>query len=94
MKPDLLTRRDFVTLSLALLHPGFAAETPPARTSVLEGVGALDKLVAYSDTKIPLGELVQKVAADTGVTLTAAPDVADEPVAVVVKDLPARRLLE
>ena len=79
MKPDLLTRREFVTLSLALLHPDFAAEAPPARASVLEGVSALDKLVAYSETKIPLGELVQKVAADTGVTLTAALEVADEP---------------
>src|SRR5207245_1898889 len=40
------------------------------------------------------GELVRKVSVDTGVTLTAAPGVADEPVAVVVKPMPARELLE
>ena len=43
---------------------------------------------------MPLGELVPKVSADTGVRLTSAPSVADEPVAVVVKELPARELLE
>jgi hypothetical protein len=37
---------------------------------------------------------VQKVAADTGAPLTAAREVADEPVAVVVKALPACRLLD
>jgi beta-lactamase regulating signal transducer with metallopeptidase domain len=64
------------------------------RRPVLEKVSELDKPVTYTETKIPLGELVQKVAADTGAPLAAAPDVADEPVAVVVKDLPARELLE
>src|SRR5438309_645030 len=68
---------------------------PAARlTSVLEGVKELEKPVTYAETKIPLGELVQKVAQDTGVDLTAAKDVADEPVAVVVKEMPARELLE
>src|SRR5947207_1336574 len=62
--------------------------------SALDGVAALEKPVSYTETKIPLGELVQKVAAETGVTLTAASDVADEPVAVVVKEMPARELLE
>jgi hypothetical protein len=36
---------------------------------------------------------VQKVAADTGAPLTAAREVADEPVALVVKEMPARELL-
>jgi hypothetical protein len=60
----------------------------------LAGAPELEKRVTYSETKIPLGELVARVAADTGVPLTAARDVADEPVAVVVTDFPARELLE
>jgi beta-lactamase regulating signal transducer with metallopeptidase domain len=60
----------------------------------LEQVRELDRRVSYTETKIPLGELVQKVASETGVPLVAAPEVADEPVAVVVKALPARELLE
>src|SRR5205823_4112757 len=71
--------------------PAVAAEHSP---SALEGVAALEKPVTHSETKIPLGELVQKVAAETGVTLRTSRDVADEPIAVVVKDLPARVLLE
>jgi hypothetical protein len=67
---------------------------PAGDRSVLEGVAALDKRVTYTETKIPLGELVQKVAAETGVPLVAARDVADEPVAVVVKEFPARELLQ
>jgi beta-lactamase regulating signal transducer with metallopeptidase domain len=60
----------------------------------LEGVRELAKPVTYTETKIPLGELMAKMSADTGVKLAAAADVADEPVAVVVKDLRARGLLE
>src|SRR5204862_1953721 len=60
----------------------------------LEVVRELDQPVTYTETKIPLGELVQRVAVDTGAPLTAAPEVADEPVAAVVKALPARELLE
>ena len=41
-----------------------------------------------------VGELVRKVASETGVALAAGTVVADEPVAVVVTALPARRLLE
>jgi hypothetical protein len=37
---------------------------------------------------------VQKVAADTGVSLTAAAGVADEPVTVLVKQIPAVELME
>jgi hypothetical protein len=37
---------------------------------------------------------VQRVAAATGAPLTAAPEVADEPVAAVVNGLPARKLFE
>src|SRR5436309_1697582 len=62
--------------------------------SVLEGAAGLEKPVSYSETKIPLGELVTRVAAETGAPLRAAPDVADEPVAVVVTALPARELLQ
>src|SRR5207253_4160262 len=68
------------------------AEKHPA--SVLAGVDALVKPFSCAETKIPLGELVQKVAAETGVTLAAARRVADEPVAVVVKEYSARQLLE
>src|SRR5207253_225404 len=57
-------------------------------------IKALDQPVSYSETKIPLGELVEKIATGTGVRLAAASEVADEPVAVAVKDLPARELLE
>jgi hypothetical protein len=78
----------------ALSAAACAAEPGAPRGSVLEGVTALEKPVTYTETKIPLGELVRKVAADTGAPLTTAPGVADEPVAVVVKDLPARELLE
>src|SRR5438034_22194 len=74
-----------------------AAETPRGgsttagerRRPVLENVRGLDKPVTYTETKIPLGELIQKVAADTGAPLTVAPGVADEPVEVIVNDLPA-----
>jgi hypothetical protein len=69
-----------------------ASESRPR--TVLTNVPGLEKRVTYTETKIPLGELVAKVAADTGVPLTAARDVADEPVAVVVKEFPARELLE
>src|SRR5438128_347025 len=78
-------------VSLAL--PGTRAETPKPPRSVLEAVKELDKPVTYTETKIPLGELIQKVATDTGVSLTAARDVADEPVTVIVKQFYARELL-
>jgi hypothetical protein len=61
---------------------------------VLANAPGLEKRVTYCETKIPLGELVVRVAAATGVALTAAPEVADEPVAVVVTDFPARELLD
>src|SRR5207247_4021492 len=79
---------------MGITLPGFAAEAGAPHRSALEGIAALEKAVTYTETKIPLGELVAKVAADTGVILTASPDVADEPVAVVVKELPAHELLE
>jgi hypothetical protein len=79
--------------TIGLTLPLCAAE-PPRPRSPLAAVTALEKPVTYTETKIPLGELIQKVAADTGVKLTATADVTDEPVAVVVKELPARALLE
>ena len=54
--------------------------------SVLDGVVELARPVTFSELKIPLGELVQRVARATGVSLTAAREVTDEPVAVVVAD--------
>src|SRR5437660_12473346 len=84
-------------LILSLLIParyGAAANAGRHPRSVLEDVKVLERPVTYTETKIPLGELVEKAAADTGVKLAATPEVADEPVAVVVKDLPARELLE
>jgi hypothetical protein len=62
--------------------------------SLLEAEPELSMPVTFTDSKIPLGELVQRIAAQTGVRLVALPDVADEPVAVVVKAMPARALLE
>src|SRR5262249_45907394 len=77
---------------VGLARPGMGAEKQSG--SVLAGAPALEQPVTYSETKIALVELVRKVAADTGVPLAVAKDVADEPVAVVVKGLPARELLE
>src|SRR5437667_10659776 len=77
----------------SLAGPGFAADTHPPRPSALSGVAGLAKPVTYTETKIPLGELIGKVAAETGVPLAAARGVADEPVAVVVQEVPARELL-
>jgi hypothetical protein len=74
------------------LGPAGAAEEP--RRSPLAGVAALAKPVTVTETKIAVGELIQKLAVETGVKLTATREVADEPVAVVVKELPARELLE
>jgi hypothetical protein len=75
-------------------QPAFAADSTRRATSALEGVAGLEKPVTYTETKIPLGELARMVAADTGVPLTAARSTTDTPVAVVVKELPARLLLE
>src|SRR5689334_13811674 len=68
--------------------------TRDRRPPVLEAVPELARPVTYTETKISLGELVRKVAAETGAPLVAARSVADEPVAVAVSDLPARELLE
>src|SRR5437016_4801804 len=83
----------WIGCAFGLASPGFSAEGQRPR-SVLEGVRGLEKRVTFTETKIPLGEIVQKVAEETGVKLKAAKDVADEPVAVVVKEFPARELLE
>jgi hypothetical protein len=79
---------------LCFAPPVLAAEPGSRPASALQGVPALDEPVTHTETKIPLGELVRKIAADTGEKLTAAREVADEPVAVVVKAMPARELLE
>jgi hypothetical protein len=87
----------FLALISAILEcvlPRLAGASESRSRSALANAPGLEKRVTYSETKIPLGELVAKVAADTGVPLTAARDVADEPVAVVVKEFSARELLE
>jgi hypothetical protein len=88
-----LKRWTLIAAMTAVL-PALARATDDRSRSPLAGVKELAKPVTYSETKIPLGELVARVAADTGVTLTATPGVSDEPVAVVVKEMPARELLE
>jgi hypothetical protein len=55
----------------ALALPALAAATRERQPSPLSGVTALDKPVTYTETKISLGELVQRVAAVTGVKLIA-----------------------
>jgi hypothetical protein len=72
----------------------FPADREKPAPSALASVEALDQPVTYTETKIALCDLIHKVATDTGVKLTAAADVADEPVAVVVTKMPARELLE
>jgi hypothetical protein len=62
--------------------------------SVLKDVAGLETPVTITEAKIPLGELVARIATETGVSLRAAREVADEPVALVVRDMPARELLE
>jgi hypothetical protein len=83
-----------ICCGLVLTQASTGASNEEEAGSALAGVVGLDKPVMYSEAKIPLGELVSKVAVDTGVRLTAARDVADEPVAVVVNALPARQLLQ
>jgi hypothetical protein len=93
--------RRYVTILGCLVYwgvgcvlPAFGSGEADRPRSVLYGIAALDKPVTYTETKVPLGELVQRVAKDTGVALGAAPDVADEPLAVIVTALPARELLQ
>lgn len=71
--------------------PGFGEEKPSH--SVLENLAELEKPVTYTETKIPLGDLVRRISRDTGVPLTATRQVADEPVAVAVQKFPAGKLL-
>jgi hypothetical protein len=91
--------RSFVILAavicclFAVTSPGLTATSEQRSRSVLDGVKELEKPVTYTETKIPLGELVRKVAKETGAPLTAAKEVADEPVTVVVKAFSARELL-
>lgn len=77
-----------------LAPPGLAAPPDARPRSPFEGVAGLEKPISLAKMKISLGDLVQQIATETGVRLTADATTADEPVAVVVKELPARRLLE
>src|SRR5262245_20004078 len=86
----------FLLMVVAALAPQLAAraDAPTRPRSVFEGMPELRKPVTYNETKIPLGDLVAKVAQDTGARLSASKEVADEPVVVAVKELSARELLE
>jgi hypothetical protein len=88
-------------LALGLLVVAIVGGTPPQAVgggtdsgSVLAELPKLERRISCTATKIPLAELVAKVAADTGVPLSAADAVAEEPVAVAVNKIPARELLE
>jgi hypothetical protein len=73
---------------------GLTATATGRPRDAIDGIAGLQKPVTFTETKIALGELVERVATDTGVALGAATDVADEPVTVVVNEMPARQLLE
>jgi hypothetical protein len=88
------TRAILLGWLVAAALPALAADTGARSHVALAGVTGLERPVTLTETKIALGDLVGKVAAETGVTLAAARDVADEPVAVVVKALPAHELLD
>ena len=77
MKHRVLLKRWALIAAITTLLPAMARATEDRSRSPLAGVKALAKPVTYTETKIPLGELVQKVAADTGASLSAARDVAD-----------------
>src|SRR5439155_16284614 len=58
---------------MALVPAAGAADAETRPRSVLADIKALDQPVSYSETKIPLGELVEKIATGTGVRLAPAP---------------------
>src|SRR5436853_1982827 len=76
MRHHVVMKRWILIAAVALLLSGAAKSIEDRSRSPLAGVKALENPVSYTETKIPLGELVQKVAADTGAPLTAAPEVA------------------
>ena len=71
-----------------------AAAPENGSKSVLADVDPLKQPVSFSETKIPVGELLQKISKATGVPLYADRPISDEPLAVVVDKMPAVRLLE
>src|SRR5712692_3820210 len=83
-----------LALGSTLARASTANGTSTRQRSALAGVMELDRPVTCAETKISLGELVGRVAAETGTNLTATRDVADEPIAIIVKALPARELLD
>jgi hypothetical protein len=90
--------RLLVAGSLCIVRVVLCLTTPvaaePRDRSVLQNVPALGMPFSCAETKISLGDLVAKVSTATGVSIAAAPEVADEPLAVVVAAMPARALLE
>lgn len=78
---------------LALLPRGGPAAPAASTKSVLDDLPGMQRPVTYSEARIPLGELVRRVAAETGVRVYADRTTADEPAAVVVTGMPAARLL-
>lgn len=90
----MLYRSLLVGVFLCLLCAGGGRTEPAARPkSVLDDVPGLQRPVTFAESKIPLGELLRRVAKETGVSLYADRATADEPAAVVVTDMPAARLL-
>src|SRR5687768_12974643 len=94
MKTRLALPAWLILCAFSVLLSGVAGGVEPSRRGVFTDGAELGQPITYSETKISLRELLQKVAADAGVKLTAAADVADEPVTVVVKEMPAHELLE
>lgn len=70
-----------------------SSEPAPRPKSVLDDVPGLERRVTFAETKISLGELLQRVAKETGARVYADRSTADEPAAVVVTDMPAAQLL-
>jgi hypothetical protein len=69
----------------------------PQRTSVLAGEPALERRISLSERESYLGELLDRLTAETGVSLEASDRVAPisgYSLSVVVRNLPARDLLE
>ena len=91
-------RRDhapcLLAATLLALATTLAAVAAAERESPLARLSELDKPITYTATKAPLSELVAAVAQQTGASLTTARPIADEPVSVAVRELPARTLLE
>ena len=78
------------SMLLGVLLAGLCASgqaAPPAK-SMLDGVPELQRPVTFAEPKIPLGELLRRVAKETGASVYADRTTADEPAAVTVTEMP------